>query len=749
MAKDEKEIKAVKEKKVKKPKKEAKKFPAKKMPGMFKKSYSEKKLESKILKRLYVPSDKKDVKALFEKGANPKKPELMAMPRDKEFTKADLKHFKMLSKQIKKQKTIFSFVPFVAVVAVFVGIGVVVSIFKNPVTKKVLIMGCQKVAGAKTEIRSVNLEIFGTSLTVNGLAIGNKDEEYKNLFEAEKIEVAFSLSQALRGRFDCKNIEVSGMQFNTDRKTSCKLLTETVKEKIEENENSKSEFMTSVKAKTEDKVNSLKLQAQSMLGGSTPEEIVKNLESQLKTPAAAKSAKEQSESMIAKWKSKPDEMKKQVEDFSSSVKKIQNINPSNIKDVAELKSTLETINSAIEKSKDVKNSVSSIADEVKADSKNVAALGDSLKKAAEADKKFVEDTVGTAVNTVKNAKTIMNDALEAVAMDKLGKYYPYAKKGLAYVESMKSSSTDTKKAKPKAKKVKKEGRKRLRGTTFWYGTTKPAFLIERIFASGPNFEAKVTDISNDMDLLGKPMKGEGKFSLGKTAHNASLVVDTRTTSNAKLITASYSGKGFGANIDGSSIASASGVPSIEGTAAITMKGAFDFDGFSATGEIDLNPVKLTSDGIGNETASKYYNKALAAVTRLKAGYRAGYSSADGIDLALSGNFGEQFGKALSSVVSEIGDTAKKEALAKLNEKINGSSSEALAKVKEFAGIEGDINAQNANFATIQKALDSKKAQVEKEIKNRAASAASEALGNNVPDGAKDVINSLPLGKFKR
>lgn len=744
MAKDKVEVK---EKKAKKPKKEAKKFPAKKMPGMFKKSYSEKKLESKILKRLYVPADKKDVKALFEKGANAKKPELMAMPREKEFTKTELKHYKNLAKEIKKQKSIFSFVPFVAVVAVFVGIGVVVSLFKNPVTKKALIWGCEKAAGAKTEIRSVNLEIFGTSLTVNGIAIGNKDEEFKNLFEAEKIEVAFSLSQALRGRFDCKNIEVSGMQFNTDRKTSCKLLTQKVKDKIEEKENSNNAFMTSIKEKTDAKVADLKAQAQSMLGGSSPEEIVKNLESKLKTPATAKDAKNQAEAMVAKWKGKPDELKKQVEDFSSSVKKLQSINPSSIKDVAELKSTLEQVNSAIEKSKDVKKSVSSITDEVKVDSKNITGLGTSIVKAAEEDKKFVENTIGTAVSTVKNAKTIMNDALEAVAMDKLGKYYPYAKKGLAYVESMKASSTDTKKEKPKAKKVKKEGRKRLRGTTFWYGTTKPAFLIERIFASGPNFEAKVTDISNDMDLLGKPMKGEGKFSLGKTAHNASLVVDTRTSSNAKLITANYSGKGFGAKIDGAKIASASGIPSIDGTAAISMKGTFDFDGFSAAGDIDLNPVKLTSDGIGNETASKYYNKALAAVTRLKAGYRAGYSAKDGIDLALSGNFGDQFANALSAVAADVGNDAKEKALAMLNEKINGSSSEALAKVKEFAGIEGDINAQNANLANVQKNLDSKKSQLEKEIKNRAASTVSNAVGDKVPDAAKDALKSL--NKFKR
>lgn len=732
-------------KKEKKTKKEEKKFPAKKMPGMFKKSYTEKKLNAKVLKRLYIPADKKAVEELFEKGANPKKPELLAMPRDKVFIKADIKYYKQLSKQIKKQKSIFSFVPFVAVVAVIAFLVVFVSVFKNPVTKKVLVAGCQKVSGAKTEIRSVDLKIFGTSLTINGLAIGNKNEEFKNLFEAEKIEVSFSLAQALRGRFDCKNIEASGMNFNTDRKTSCRLPVKEKKKKSKEKEESENAFMKSVMQKKDAAVSSLTGQVQAMLGGSSAEEIVKNLEAKLKTPAAANQVKEQTEVLVAKWKSKPEEIKTQVDEFSSSVKALQKLDPSKIKTVEELKSTVETVNNAIEKSKAVKESVSSVTDEIKADSKTVSAMGDSIKEAVKEDKKFVEDTVGTTVNTVKNAKSIMNDAIEAVAMDSLGKYYPYAKKGLAYIETMKNTPKEPKKEKPK--KEKKQERKRLRGITFWYGTTKPSFLVERVFASGPSFEAKITDVSNDMDLLGKPAKAEGSFSVGETVHKADLVVDARTNTKAKLVTANYTGSGFKTKIDGSSIASASGIPSVDGTASLTMAGTFDFDGFSATGVLDLNPVKLTSDGFKNETATKYYNKALASVTRLNAGYKAGYTKDDGVNLSLSGNFREQFGKALSSVISEFGNDAKQKALEELNKRLNGYSDETLAKVKQFAGIEGDINAQNANLANLQKVLDSKKAQLEKEIKSRAASAVEDAVKDKIPEGTRDKLKSL--NKFKK
>ena len=96
-----------------------------------------------------------------------------------------------------------------------------------------------------------------------------------------------------------------------------------------------------------------------------------------------------------------------------------------------------------------------------------------------------------------------------------------------------------------------------------------------------------------------------------------------------------------------------------------------------------------------------------------------------------------------AAVSEVGQDAKKQALEKINEKINGSSSEAMNKIKEFAGIQGDIDVQNANFASIQKLLDNKKSQVEAEIKKKAGAEATKALEKaGVPLGTKDAANAL-------
>src|SRR5574344_1347133 len=85
-------------------KKEVKRYPAKKLPGLFKKAYTDKKLEKPILNKLYIPEDKKEVQALFKKNANPQKPGMYAVPMNGTYTKKEMRHYKDLVKQIKGQK---------------------------------------------------------------------------------------------------------------------------------------------------------------------------------------------------------------------------------------------------------------------------------------------------------------------------------------------------------------------------------------------------------------------------------------------------------------------------------------------------------------------------------------------------------------------------------------------------------------------------------------------------------------------
>ncbi|MFA6937157.1 MAG: TIGR03545 family protein [Treponema sp.] len=733
--------------KQKKAEKPEKKFPAKKLPSLFKKSYTEKKFNKKILKKIYVPEDKKTVESMFKKGANPKKPECYAVSMDGLYTKKELKNYKLLAKQIKGQKGRVKFAPLIAVIVSVAALVIVVGMFKNPIAKKIIKSSCEGIFGAKTDVESVNIEIMSTSLTVNGICIGNKNSVMKNLFEAKKIAVDFNLVQALRGKFDAQNLEVSGMDFNTDRKTSCELPKKAKKEKAKSDEKSGNKFAESIKAKSTEAIENLKTQATDMLGGSDVDSIVANLESQLQTTKAAENAKTQITDLTAKWKDKPAELKTQVDDFSKSVSDLQSINVNNIKDVATLKATLEKINTAMTTGSKLKETTSTVTNDIKADAATVTGLGNSIKDAVQSDTDLAKQKLASVTSAVSNAKNLLTSGFDTIGYDILGKYYPYVKKAVNYGLQMKASSSKSSKKTKAVKSTKKEGKRRLQGTTFWYAKENPSVLIEHVLASGPDFSAEGTEITTDQDVRNKPMKLNGTYSGSGIDHEFDFILDARSESTEPLITLDYAGSGFTANIDGTKIAAQSGIPSVNGKAKIIMNATADSGLFTASGNVNLNPLALTSDGFENETVTKYYKQALDTVKNMSIGFDAGFSEANGVTLGLNGNFANQFAEALKTVVASIGTDAKDAALKKVQDEINSSSSDVMAQVKAFAGIQGDIDLQNTKVSDINKILDTKKAEIEEKIKSSATDAVKSKLGDTSSKAASDAASALK-GKLK-
>lgn len=713
--------KEIKQKKTKKEKVQ-KTFPARKLPGLFKKSYAPAKFESRILSRLYIQKDRDDVEKLFKSGSDPKHPDRLAVPAESTFTKAQLARFKAMAKDIKANgKFRFALAPFAAVGIFLAALVIVISIFKNPLAKRGLIAACEGVFGARTEIESVDLRFLDATLTVRSLKVGNKNSVYRNLFEADKIELSFNLTQLLRGKFVCRNIECSGMNFDTERQTSCEL---PVKVKAESEE---SAFAKELKARSAKALEDLKAQAFDLAGGSDADSIVNNFTSRLKTPVLAGQAKEKASAMTRKWQSKPGELKAQVDSFSESVKALQNLSVNSLgSDPVKIKDALEKIRKASEEGKSIKQSLETVKNDLNVDFNEINGLSSQLASAVAADKKLVSDRIGDIASVAGNPSALISGAVTTVGYDMLGSYYPYVEQIMNYALEAKRTASVQNKAEKNPPEERTSKRERMEGVTFWYASDYPGFLIERIHASGPSFEGTVTELSSNQDVRNIPARAEVKFTSGKISHSGNITIDARSSSNADLVTASYTGSGFSADIDGSRISSAAGIPSIKGNASVTAVLTGDAEGFTVSGKASVNPAELTSDGFENEMLSRYYITALSAIKDVSLGFKAGYKSSEGMSLDISGNLEQQFTRAFKAAVSAAADDVKKEAVRRLNEKINGADSETAEKIKEFTGIKGNIDAQNASLESIQKSLEAKTKELEDKLKAQAGEKASKA-----------------------
>lgn len=735
-------------------KKSEKKIPLKKLPSLYRKSYSKKKLVKKILSKIYIPQDKEKVSSLYELTTNQKGKEIYAIPLDKTFTPDEIKFYKNLAKEIKSQKGRIRFLPLIATVSfIFIAVSIF-SIFKNPLIKKILDASLESIFTAKVEISSVDLRFLDASFRVNNLSVGNKNQEFKNLFEFEKLDLDFNLSQLLCGRFNAQNIEVSGMVFNTDRTTSCLL---PKKEKKAKKKNQQNPLVKEFNNKSNKAIEELKVYAASLVGGTDVDTIVNNIYSELKTPTICAETKEKSILLVEKWKTKPQELSQKVESFMSSAENLKSVDLST-KDLNELKKNLALISDAISETKKLSNEIESVYSDIKKDSDQINKMKNQISSSVKNDTDFAKSKISEFTDLFKNSKTIIKNAVDTIAYSFLGSYYPYVQKLTDYVLQIKKNSsakvekknvkTETVKKEKKVKKVKKEV-KRLNGTTYWYASRYPSFLINRIFVSGEGFSAELIDLSNNQNILGKPAVLKSSFSLKNVKHDVSAIVDVRDSSSDSLITASYKGSGYNLNFDGTKIAKSSGIPSLNSTSDISLTAKIDENLFKAYGDFDLNSLSLSSDGIGNEKFDKYYNQALASINDLDMSYNLDIKNNENIDLNFSGNYVDEFVKALSNTAIGVGNDVTNQIMDKVSAKLSDSSSESLKSFADFDKILSEVNSSKEKINSYKNSLEAKKLELTKSIENYGKNVvngvtekASDAAKNATKNAAKNLLNSL-------
>ncbi len=717
-------------------KQEQEKIPFKKLPSIFKKTYTEKSLEKKLLKKLYIPADREFVAAQF--SADKEDPAKIRIHRT-EYDVKDFKRLKILSKQIKRQKGRINLVPLAAVAAVVVGVVLAVLMFKDPLAKRALTAGLQKITGAKVDIASVHVGILDSSVTVRGLAAADKNSPMKNIFEAQKIQLDFNLTQLLRKRFVCQNLEVSGMAFGTDRKTSGEL-PEAVKQ-TRDKDAADSKIALLIKERQKDALEQGKKIVSSMFESLNPQKFLDNALKQLQTPAAAQKAQETVEQIVAVWAKRPAELEAAVNDFRKTSEKVIGRNYQAIKDLAELKTVLEELNAAIKDGQKLVALSDTTVKDLQKDGKAVQLAAKEAFNAVKKDTDFVNREINKIRSfTIADGKNIFVQTLEAASYSVLGKYYPYAKKAFAIAVNL------NKKAKNTAKKQEpRQKTRRLPGRTIQYrADIYPSFLIQQMLANGTGFEGRINDISNDPDRWGKPVSfsayfDESAFFQSNRMHNGEGLVNVGEKLDYPLLKMQYTGSGYNAAFNpssalkalGASVLDIAGVPSFEGRAKIQAGIQAERDGHvGIDADFNFDEVRLTADSFEPDFISRIYNESLAAVKNMQFKIKADFSQSD-LNMDIATDADKVFLAALQTRVnkelSAIKDKALKEAQAEL-EKYTSILNEKLG---EFGNIEKLVMNQKQAVDMLQKKLEENKAEVMKRIEEAGKDTLKEAAGSTL------------------
>lgn len=721
-------------------KKEPTKVLAKKLPKIYKKQYTEKAFEKKLLKHLYIETDKDLVKDLFEKTTNKKGKAVMVVPKNKEIAKKDFARYKVLAKQIAEQKGGIKVIPLLAVIILIVVLGVVVTLFKNIVLEKAITSSMQKIFNAKTEIGLVDLQIFDASLEIKDLQQANKDSPMKNLFQIDNIKMNFNLTELLRGKFYAEEMVVSGVALDTERKTSGEL---PIVHKTKEEKKTESQ----IQKKTDELKDSASKKLQEMFENYNPETVLANIKNELKSPEVAASITKDVQASVEKWKETPVQMQKDVTDFSKSVESVTKTNWGGIDNLTKLKEALETVNNAITKADSLKSSIESTTNSIKTDTQKVQEYSKQIETAVKNDMALVDAKITEMKNlfSPSGLQNIMNEAIESVLYSVLGKYYPYVNKvkdaamsvkssGSGKAISEKSDSTEKKEKKQKKQAVTKA---RLPGRTIYYKkNTVPKFLIQNVQASGYEygtenllFKGVATEVSSDQDVRGKPTSVQADFKILGHNNSASAIIDAREDSTASLVALSYVGGGY-------PIAADAQVFKLNSTSDINAKLSAEKDGsFVIGGSLDMNISEMTGMTFEPAKVCQLYQKALSDVKKLSVGFNVGYDVANGMVVSienpekLAGQLVNPIVNVLQGELNSIASDTKTKVTAMLSEKTNG----ATDKIAEFTNIKKSIEDSKSKVEDINKQLELKKKELSKRIEDLTKSATSKAVEKVVGD----------------
>jgi uncharacterized protein (TIGR03545 family) len=711
----------------------------KKIPSLFRKKNTAKKLEKKIYKKLYVPDDKKYVKSLFteveKKGA--KQIPIYAIPADKaeQLAKKDMKRLKLLAKQIKSQKGRVNFVPLIVTIAFIVAIPVCFSMFKNVIIKKALTVVCENIFEAKTDIEKVDFKFFDSSLKIKKVEIANKNDYMKNLVDIGSITIDFDLGQLLRKRFVADELSVLDVNTGTERTTLGEL--PPAKEKKIKKQKAKAEKAASEsklgKALSDKKAvaaDSLQKNITGLFNQFNPETLMQNYAAQLQTPAISTQVQEQIPQIVAKWQAKPAEVQKTVDELQKSVNEIMAFDYSSVQNnPLKIKEFIESLDSTYKNIDKVKNDANGVLNSFNADIAEADGLRKTVQNAVTHDMNFANSEINKIKSlNVSDGTKLISGMFENVACDVLGKYYPYAMKGVDYLLELKSKQA----SKPKTEKTKKEKKKysvkRAPGRDIFYRQDKvPALWIKKMAGSGPNFFAQATDIASNQDIINKPAKIDFNMDLWNLQHTAKLVVDFRTETKEPLVRANYGLKNIPLNIPAEKFGEYPGVPSFDAKCAVdAILKIFDDEGFEITGKGLLTDLKISTVPFEPEYASKIYSSVMGRINTVRASMTSGFTLSGGLNMALDSDADVQvinsIKKEMEAQLAGIKENLKSE----LTKRINEASGGALSQFGSLDDIKSKLTGSVGQANGYEKQLTQKRSEAEKQMKDKADEATKKA-----------------------
>ncbi len=615
-----------------------------KLPKLFKKKYSEKKLNNRVLKRLYIPADKKLVQSLLVSGKDSKGRKIYSFDEQKASPPATLRKLKTIAKDLKKQKGRFNLKNLLASILCVVVLFAGIALFRNVIARKLVTTAMENTFGAVCDIGKIDFDILNTRFVIENLEQASRSEPMTNLFEIGRFELYFNLLEMTRGKLVNENAEITGIRAGTGRAVPGTLSAGKEKKYLrkkkaeEKNPGPVRKAITDGMDKIQDEV-SLDSGLAAVKNQLDPAAIIDRENDKMQSPAALDELSETIPALSTAWEEKSDKAEAQIAQTRKTAKEVAAININEIKTIEDGQRILKTIESAKKAIDKNASMITEYSASFEADRKTAMSLSRKAQEAIAADSRYLSSLAQSVSSfSLDSGKGLISQVIETFAVSAFGKYYPWLDRGLTLLQTKQSSVRATKNQTLKAKKSATD---RLPGRTFLYGPNPvPGIVFRNILLSGSDkenafsAEGHVQNLSNNADQLGQP----AVFKLG-TVHGTMretvlATVDLRTDA-VTVVDSLVTARGYPVSIDSSGTR---GIPSVNGTLSANGQISVMQDrSVSVDATIRIDSAKLAIEPFEPDFMYSAYRRALSGIRSIEAAITIDVSSGGDFDTSISTN----------------------------------------------------------------------------------------------------------------
>jgi len=669
-----------------------------KSPNAFKKPVKKNKFDKKYAKYIEHPQDKQFLYSCFEL-----QDDNYIIRSD--LSKDDVKKLKNLLKIISSNKKgPVKFVPIIFAASVTAAVILFFTVFANPLLERALEMGLEAAFGARSNVSSLRLSVIPLRIYIGGITVANRDKPMTNLFQMGKTEIRLRTQAVLRGKIYIEEIRADSIRFGTERKASGSLPGKPPREKKAEKPKSDDPPLIDLK----------NFDAMALLN----QEFDK-----LKTPKLYDEAINAYNETQAKWKGQVESATAKVQDLRKTTQPLLSLNVNNLRDVESIRSTVQTVNTAITSVQSATGEITAIANSLESDVNRARSLESNARNSITSDinllKSYIDIGSGAAFAAVE---PFIRDALSGAA----NQYLDYGIMALDVLEEVKASSS----SRPKNEKPKKEPKVVFKGRDVSFPVVAyPAFYLG-VFASDFtidtwNWAFDLRDISSSPDLTNKPVKLTlGVKDVNNLQKNVSFNGNADFRTNAKeLYNAEINANGFPVNL-GDQL-SKLGINGFAGESAVNFNITGQSDkSFSSAGRVVINKPSIVNP---NGTIAEAIDMAVKQAGNVNLGLKYVHNPDDKDDFSITSNLADLFARALRNTAEAYIRTASAEIEKALRQKIDQYIDGRFVSKEEVDLLLKTVRGDKTAMDQMKSTLDSKKDELERKLKSQASNAIQNAL----------------------